>query len=170
LKTRELPFNFELLKGGEINAFAVPGGFVFINSSLIEFCEYDRDKIAFVLAHEIAHIVKGHAVERVLTEAAASSAIKAGKISGALGAWIRKAGFKFLQTGYSRYQETEADTFAVQLMQAAGFQSGKAIEFLQNLEDSKGQRDGWDISKYFSTHPEFKARIETIRKNLKQFE
>lgn len=168
LKKQDFPFTFEVLEGGQVNAFAVPGGFIFVNSSLVEFCGCDEDKIAFVLAHETGHIVKGHAMERVLTDIAASSAVKAGTISGSVGAWIRRTGFRFLQTGYSRYQETEADLFAVKLMQAAGFRADKAVEFLQDMGDSNRRKGEWEISKHFSTHPEFEERIQTIRKCLEK--
>lgn len=166
LKKREYPFTFQLLQDDEVNAFAVPGGFVFVNSSLVEFCEYDKDETAFVLAHETGHIVRGHALERVLSKIAASTAIKAGTISGSVGGLVRKAGIKFLQSSYSRYQEREADVFAVKLMQAAGFRTDKAIEFLQKLKDSKQNGGSFDIGKYFSTHPEFEQRIKTIRDTL----
>jgi predicted Zn-dependent protease len=164
LKEREYPFTFELLENHKVNAFAVPGGFVFVNIGVVKFCDYQPDKIAFVLAHEIAHIVKGHALERVIGDMAASAALKTGKISSAAGAWIRKTGIKFLQSSYSRNQEDQADTFAVRLMTAAGFDNQKAIEFLQKLADSAENRNDFEIGKYFSTHPQLNRRIENVRK------
>ena len=50
-------FNFEVIKGSEPNAFALPGGFIFVTKSLLELCDWNQDEIAFILAHEMGHVI-----------------------------------------------------------------------------------------------------------------
>ena len=70
-------FSFEAIKDGPPNAFALPGGFIFITSSLMELCEFNSDEIAFILGHEMSHVIRGHAIERIITNSAISFGAKA---------------------------------------------------------------------------------------------
>src|SRR4051812_2481477 len=59
-------FKFEILLEPAPTAMALPGGFIFVSSGLLEFCQRDPDELAFVIAHEMGHVLRGHALERML--------------------------------------------------------------------------------------------------------
>jgi predicted Zn-dependent protease len=62
--------SFEVIKGTEPNAFALPGGFIFVTRSLLELCDWNQDEIAFILGHEMGHVIRGHAMDRIIANSA----------------------------------------------------------------------------------------------------
>ena len=148
-----LKFLFNLVPSPAANAYALPGGFVFITQSLLDLCEQDRDAIAFFLGHEIAHVTCGHAKEH-LTAKTLLNAISS-RLSGA-GLLLRQ----MVTKGYSRTLEREADREAVRLTAAAGFDARAAIRALQRL--SRVSPDNSGLAEYFSTHPSFAERIADL--------
>jgi predicted Zn-dependent protease len=146
-------FRFSAVASPAANAFALPGGFVFITHSLIRLCENDRDAIAFFLGHEIAHVILGHARDQ-LTAKTLLNAISA-RLAGA-GQLLRQ----MVTKGYSRTLEAEADQTAVKLTAAAGFDARAAIRALQRL--SRISPDNSGLAEYFSTHPSFAERIADL--------
>jgi beta-barrel assembly-enhancing protease len=161
-------FNFELVAGAEPNAFALPGGFIFITQSLIELCHRDEDELAFILSHEMAHVIRGHAINRIIS----SSAIKV--VSGAsastklLPVWLKKLSLQFLESAYSRQLEFGADEFGVYLAEAAGYNPQSAVRLLGRLAQLKTSESQTDIGRYFSSHPPFNDRISDINRQLAQ--
>lgn len=149
-----LKFQFNLVTSPAANAYALPGGFVFITQSLLDLCEQDQDTIAFFLGHEIAHVTCGHAKEH-LTAKTLLNAISS-RLSGA-GLLLRQ----MVTKGYSRTLEREADREAVRLTAAAGFDARAAIRALERL--SRVSPDNSGLAEYFSTHPSFKERIQDLQ-------
>jgi len=167
LANKSRKFSFYAYTDNSPNAFAVPGGFVFISSSLIDLYEGDADMTAFVAAHEMGHIVRKHAVNRLINAAAVSAVTKALPAKGGLAALLKSTGIKFFQSAYSQSQESEADIFGVKLMAAAGFKADKAIDALNKLaQSSAGKANA--ANEYFSTHPSIEARINHIRIGTRQ--
>ena len=64
---KQRKFSFEIIEGTELNAFALPGGFIFVTEPILKLCEYNADEIAFILSHEMAHVIRGHAMERIIS-------------------------------------------------------------------------------------------------------
>jgi predicted Zn-dependent protease len=159
-------FNFELVAGNEPNAFALPGGFIFITASMVELCNCDKDELAFILAHEMAHIISGHAIDRIIS----SSAIKI--VSGValpnkpLAVWLRKLSLQFLESAYSQQMESQADRFGVYLAEAAGFNPQSAVKMLERLAELKSAESQADIGSYFSSHPPYNTRISDIKRQI----
>ncbi len=149
-----LKFHITVVASPAANAFALPGGFIFITRSLLHLCEHDQDTIAFFLGHEIAHVVLGHAKDQ-LTAKTLLDAISA-RLSGA-GQLLRQ----MVTKGYSRTLETEADRTAVKLTAAAGFNARAAIRALEHLSRITPDHSG--LAEYFSTHPSFADRIEDLK-------
>ncbi|MHC4758240.1 MAG: M48 family metalloprotease, partial [Planctomycetota bacterium] len=118
---KERKFSFAVYKANEPNAFALPGGFVFISNSLCELCEWDVDELSFVLAHEMAHVIRGHAIERLVSNSAITLAAGALPTRNALSGWLVKVGVKFFERAYSRERELQADELGARLAVAAGF-------------------------------------------------
>ncbi len=158
-------FHFEAFAAGEPNAFALPGGFVFVSRSIVDLCQ-GRDELAFVLGHEMGHIISGHAIERIMTNSAVSVASRTTVVRGVLGGWLRRVGVQFLETAYSRDRELEADRLGVRLARAAGYDPEGSIRLLGRLAELKSATGQEGLGEYFSTHPTFELRIDGIRRFL----
>jgi predicted Zn-dependent protease len=161
-------FRFEAFLGGGPNAFALPGGFIFVGRSIVELCQWNRDEIAFVLGHEMAHVIRGHAIERIVTNSAVSAASRTRLVPGVLGAWLRNVGVHFLETAYSRDQELEADRLGMRLAAAAGYEPEAAVQLLTRLGEVNKTAEPGSLGEYFSTHPSPEARINSLHDYLRQ--
>lgn len=160
---RKMPFTFRVTAEREPNALALPGGPVFVSWPLLEICQGQRDEVAFVLGHEMAHIVRRHAVERIIKDAALSLLLRQSSGKHAAGVWLSKAGRQLLSCGYSRDDELEADAFAVALVKTAG---GDPLAGERLLERLAQPAYGQSISiggSYLATHPPLIERIANLR-------
>jgi predicted Zn-dependent protease len=160
-------FHFEAFQSDEPNAFALPGGFIFVSRSIIELCRWDKSEVAFILAHEMGHVIRGHAIERIVASSAVSAVSRTAPVRGVLGGWLRSVGVQFLQTAYSRDQELEADRLGVRLMIAAGYEPQASMRLLARLAELKQSSDPLNLGEYFSTHPNADVRIRSIRHYLR---
>ncbi len=154
-------FSFETLKDAEPNAFALPGGFVFITRGLVDLCGAD-DELAFVLAHEMAHIIRGHAMHRIISNSAIATASRAVPAHGLLTGWLHKVGVQLLENAYAQDLESEADTLSVYLMRAAGYDPDCATRLLSRLAELERSENRTDTGGYFSSHPSFDTRVHNI--------
>jgi predicted Zn-dependent protease len=146
-------FDFSAVVSSSANAFALPGGFVFITGALLDLCGRNPDEIAFFLGHEIGHVVCGHAKDQ-MTASTILNAI-ATRIAGA-GGMLRQVLIK----GYSRKMELDADREAVRLTAAAGFDPHAAIQALRRLTQVAPDNSG--LAEYFSSHPTVSDRIRAL--------
>jgi beta-barrel assembly-enhancing protease len=156
-------FSFEIIKKGEPNAFALPGGYIFVTRAMLELCRWNEDEMAFILSHEMAHVIKGHAMNRIISNSAISIASNAVPITGSLAQCLRKVGIKFLESAYSQDMESEADTLAVRLIAAGGYDPKASIRLLSRLAELNPASDRSKLSIYFSSHPSIKQRINNIK-------
>ncbi|MBN2136903.1 MAG: M48 family metallopeptidase [Sedimentisphaerales bacterium] len=163
-------FSFEVVEGGEPNAFALPGGFIFITNSIVELCGSRTDEIAFILAHEMAHVIRGHAMNRIISNTAISTAAKVTPIRGVLAGWLRKVGIQFLESAYSQDLESEADNLGVRLAAAAGYAPKAATTLLERLDKLTRPPQKICLGHYFSTHPACKTRIEAINRLISKLQ
>ena len=163
---RSRTFNFELVDGAEPNAFALPGGFIFINMALIKLCDANTDELAFIIAHEMAHVIRGHAMNRIISNSAIKAASRAIRVRGAVSGWVQKVGIKFLESTYSQSMESEADKLAVHLMNAADYNPKASIDLLDRLASLVVPEKELSLGNYFSTHPAFEERIGLIKDML----
>ena len=161
-------FSFETVKGPEPNAFALPGGFIFVTQSLVELCRYDQNEIACILGHEMAHVIRGHSMNRIVSNSAIAVASRAAPIRGVLSGWLRKVGVKFLESAYSKDLESEADRLGVRLVTAAGYEPGACVQLFSRLSKLKSPSSQLDLGVYFSSHPPFDVRIENIKHQLRK--
>jgi predicted Zn-dependent protease len=161
-------FSFEAVEGGEPNAFALPGGFVFVTRSLVELCEWQEDEVAFILAHEMSHVMRGHAMDRIISNSAIAMGARAASIRGALSRWVQKVGVRFLESAYSQDLELEADRLAVRLTEAAGYDPRASVRLLSRLAEISRRSTGSGLGDYFSSHPGFEVRIRDVKNLLRQ--
>ncbi|MBN1805858.1 MAG: M48 family metallopeptidase [Sedimentisphaerales bacterium] len=155
-------FKFEVIKNPEPNAFALPGGFIFVTSSLVELCQFNQDEIAFILAHEMGHVIKGHAMARIISNSAIATASRVAPVRGVLSGWLRKAGVQFLESAYSQDIESEADKLGVRLVAAARYETQACVRLLSRLAKLSRPVGQFDLGNYFSSHPPFDERIRKI--------
>jgi predicted Zn-dependent protease len=157
-------FHFETVKGAEPNAFALPGGFIFVTGSLVELCNRDEDELAFILGHEMAHVIRGHAMKRIISNSAINIASRSVLTRGRLAGWIQKTGIQFLESAYSQDLESEADKLGILLSDAAGFNPEGSIRLLRRLAELNHSNSRTGLGNYFSSHPAFEERICNIRR------
>ena len=157
-------FQMTAIETGGPTAFALPGGFIFVSRSLVELCNRNQDDIAFVLAHEMAHVIRRHAIERLLQQKVVSAVALVAPARGTLASWIRKVGFQGLERAYSRDEEFEADELGALLMRAARFDPAGAIRMLQSLGEIGRRPDPLGLNRYLSTHPPIQERVDRLRR------
>jgi beta-barrel assembly-enhancing protease len=153
VKDNRRNFHFSVVLSSTANAFALPGGFIFMTSSLLDLCDRRSDEVAFFLGHEIAHVVHGHAKDQ-MTAGAILNAVAA-RLTGAAGL-LREV----LAKGYSRSMELEADREGVHLATAAGFDPQSSIHALRRLAMVSPDNSG--LAEYFSSHPAIQERIRAL--------
>jgi predicted Zn-dependent protease len=160
VRDRRRQFSFRLVQAAEVNGYALPGGFVFVTRPLLELCHWDRDEVAFILGHEMAHVLKGHAMERLMNGWAFAAAGRAVPLAGWAGALVRRQIHELLHQAYSRDQELDADLLGVQLVQSAGFDATGAVRLLRRLQGNSPADPA--LSSYFASHPPFAVRIDHV--------
>jgi predicted Zn-dependent protease len=161
-------FTLEIVKGPEPNAFALPGGFIFVTHSLLELCEQNQDELAFILAHEMAHVIRGHAMDRFISNSAIALGSSAAPIRGLIARWLRTVGVKFLESAYSQDLELDADTLGARLTASAGYDPKAPAKLLSRLAKLARPADQSTLGSYFSSHPAFDLRIERVNRLLNQ--
>ena len=148
-------FEFRAVAAPNPNAFALPGGFVFVTDGLLRLCADDREASAFVVAHEMGHVLLDHARDRLMADLVFDVV---GRRVPAAGQVVRE----MLGKGYSRDQELEADREAVRLLMAAGFHPDGGVRALESLARHTPEQE--DLGEYFSTHPRLHERIRALGK------
>jgi beta-barrel assembly-enhancing protease len=163
VRNKQRRFSFRSLWTSERNAFALPGGFIFATRPLLELCGWDVDEVAFILAHEMAHVLHGHAMERITNGWVLAAAGRAVRLSWA-GSLLLQQATEMVHKAYSRDQELDADLLGVQLSQSAGFDPHGGKRLLCRLQANAVPDSPLDV--YFATHPSFPDRIANVNQYL----
>ena len=162
-----LKYTFRILNTPLVNAFAGPGGYIYITTGLIEFAE-DIDEIAGVMAHELGHVCARHAVKQFRNVNYATAILfpilVASKAYGYSWAGdLSQLAAVFFLMGYSRDYERQADYLAVKYMIRAGYRPEAMISFLERLWEEKEKGRKADLlGVFFSSHPHTQERIRYI--------
>jgi predicted Zn-dependent protease len=167
----KVPFTFRVIEGDELNAFALPGGYVFIYTGLIKLAS-EEDEFAGALAHEIAHVAARHMTCRASEQQLAKAAgIVPSILLGGLGGWaVRQAAnaavpMTFLS--FSRHDESEADYLGVQYMYAAGYDPTGAVSILEKL-DALQKTQPHAVARVLATHPIDSDRINKTEQEIQK--
>ncbi len=163
-----VPFSVRIIDTDEINAFALPGGFVFVNKGLIEAADTECE-LAGVIAHETGHVAARHATERLtkmqLLQWAAMPSIF---IGGAGGIALRNGvGFalNLKLLGITRGSEKEADILGVEYTWNAGYDPYGFIHFFEKMEAREKKHPG-KFASWFRTHPSTPDRISYVKREI----
>jgi beta-barrel assembly-enhancing protease len=152
----KVPFTIKVIDSDEVNAFALPGGFFYVNKGLLLAADNEAE-LAGVMAHEIAHVAARHAVENqakgtLLEYAAIAGSIFIGGIPGMIYQNTAGIGLLGIFMKFSRSAEEEADKLGVQYMYAAGYDPGAMATMFEKLEAKNKKKPGF-IARAFATHP-----------------
>jgi predicted Zn-dependent protease len=167
----KVPFTIKVIDSDDVNAFALPGGFFFVNSGLILAADNEAE-LAGVMAHEIAHVAARHGTR----QATRGEIAQLGMIPLML--------FSYGWTGYGLYEaasvlvpvaflkfsrgfESEADMLGLQYMYKTGYDPEAFVDFFEKIETLEKKKPG-TVSKVFSTHPPTDDRIKAAQENIQR--
>jgi predicted Zn-dependent protease len=165
----KVPFTIKVLDTEEVNAFALPGGFFFVNSGLILKTETEAE-LAGVMAHEIAHVACRHGTK----QATRGDLMQIGAIGASifLGGWtgyaIRQGMGLAIPLGYLQFSqafERQADYYGLQYMYKSGYDPTAFVDFFEKIQTLEKKKPG-TFSKVFSTHPMTDVRIKAAQEEI----
>jgi len=164
----QVPFTIKVIDSDDINAFALPGGFFYVNSGLILAADEEAE-LAGVMAHEIAHVAACHAArENTRGNLMQMASIPLIFVGGAIGyAGYEAAGLALPLTflHFSRGFEAEADYLGLQYMYKSGYDPQAFISFFEKVQAQEKKKPG-SLAKAFSTHPQTPDRIEKSQEEI----
>jgi len=164
----KVPFTIKVIDSEEVNAFALPGGFFFVNSGLIMKADNEAE-LAGVMAHEIAHVAARHGTRQATRgEIAQLSMIPLIFVGGWTGYGIYQAASVLVPVGFlkfSRAFESEADMLGLEYMYKAGYDPTAFVDFFEKIETLEKRKPG-TMAKVFSTHPMTDDRIRAAQANI----
>ena len=165
----QLPWDFHVVQDDAINAFAIPGGHVYVNTGLINNAN-NASELAGVMAHEISHVVARHSTEQISRQYGISmlASLVLGQNPGVLQQLAAQVVAGGAMARFSREAEAEADDIGIQLMAAAGYNpAGMSSMFRVLLAHQQGGQPG-KVEQFFSTHPLTEDRIRASEKRAAQ--
>jgi beta-barrel assembly-enhancing protease len=168
----KVPFTIKVIDSDEVNAFALPGGFFYVNKGLILAADNEAE-MAGVMAHEIGHVAARHAMENQTKGMLANIGLLAGEIFlGGLGGLLINEGAQFGALlgfmKFSRQNEAEADMLGVEYLWAAGYDPNAMSTMFEKLAAQNKKKPG-TFSKLFETHPQSIDRMEATRALIARF-
>lgn len=164
----DLPWEFHVVNTDVVNAFAVPGGFVYVNRGLIEDSE-NMGEVAGVLAHEVAHVVARHSAEQIERARAAQLgligySVLLGQPQG-LEALGINVGANLFFARHSREDEAEADSLAIDLLIESGWHPDGLVSFFRTMLANRDDKPG-ALASLFASHPLTEDRIREVERMI----
>jgi len=166
----KVPFTIKVIDSDEVNAFALPGGFFYVNSGLVLRAQ-EESELAGVMAHEISHVTARHGT----CQATKGELLQLASIPAMIFIPYTWAGYAMYQglnlaipltfLKFSRDAEREADYLGIQYMYKAGYDPNAYVTFFERIQADEKRRPG-TIPKVFSTHPPTPERIENTQKEI----
>jgi beta-barrel assembly-enhancing protease len=167
---QKYPYQFKIVNDKNINAFALPGGFVYVNRGVIEAADNEA-QLAGVIAHEIGHVALRHGTNQVSKAyiAQAPLSILGGVLgSNSVGSVLAQLGVGFaansIMMKYSRDAETQADLMGTQILYDSGYNPNAMVQFFEKIQaESKGR-----TVEFFSDHPNPENRISKVQHEIQK--
>jgi predicted Zn-dependent protease len=165
----KVPFTFYVIEGAAPNAFALPGGYIFVYTGLLKIAS-DESEAAAAMAHEIAHVAARHMTcQATKSQIANIATIPLSVLLGGWGGYAARqganAGIPALFLKFGRNDESEADYLGLQYLYAAGYDPTAAISIFEKIESLKKKQPGL-FDRIFSTHPMDADRIQKTEKEI----
>ncbi len=166
----KVPFTIKVLDSEEVNAFALPGGFFFVNSGLILKADSESE-LAGIMAHEIAHVAARHGTKQATRgEIINIASIPLIFMGGWTGYAIRQGAGLAIPLGFlnfSRGFEREADYLGLQYLYKTGYDPTSFVDFFEKIQSMEKKKPG-TVSKVFSTHPMTDDRIKSAQEEIQK--
>ena len=164
----QVPFTIKVIDSDEVNAFALPGGFFYVNSGLILAADEEAE-LAGVMAHEISHVAARHGMRQMTRmNWAQIGTIPLIFVGGGIGYGIYEASGLALPLTFMKFQrnfEAEADYLGLQYMYKTGYDPQAFIAFFEKIQAKEKKKPG-TIAKAFASHPQTPDRIEASQKEI----
>src|ERR1700722_6336927 len=166
----QVPFTIKVIDSDVVNAFALPGGFFYVNSGLILHAD-EESELAGVMAHEIAHVCARHGTKQATKSQIAQLAMIPAMIfiPYTLAGYALMQGMQFIIPmaflQFTRVDEREADYLGLEYMYKAGYDPNSFVSFFEKVSADEKKQPG-TIPKFFSTHPPTPDRIEASQKEI----
>lgn len=165
---QNMPYKFSVIDDKTLNAFAVPGGFVYIHSGLLD--KLNENELAFVLGHEVGHVSARHSVKRLQANLGFQMLLTLAFIGAGGGdssaaqsvAGVSNTIYNLVAMGYSREDEFLADRLGIKYANLSGYKPDGAVGALGKL---KTETKGWDLP-FSSSHPPLDERIKQVRTEI----
>jgi beta-barrel assembly-enhancing protease len=168
-RAREMDFRFAVLDVDDVNAFAAPGGYIFVTRGALALME-DEAELAGVLAHEVAHVDEKHVLEQIRRSAVLSTARSETQLTGAILDQVAAAGSGLLFTGLGRGDELEADSLGILHAASVGYDPDGLRRFLARLreaqEGARGAGVQGRLAEWRASHPPVDDRLEAVERQL----
>jgi len=172
----ELPFQFKILDSAVVNAFAVPGGYVYLTRGILASLNSEAE-LAGVLGHEIGHITARHSAQQYSRAQVAQVGLGIGSVVGSvfpvvggLATGLAQAGVGMLFLSFSRDNERQADSLAVEYASKTGYDGAQLASFFESLERMNPGADRSGLPSWFSTHPNPEDRLKTVRAQAREWQ
>ncbi|MFB6356872.1 MAG: M48 family metalloprotease [bacterium] len=163
-----LNYHFNIIRSFEINAFAAPGGYIYVTRGILKHVESEQE-LAGILAHEVGHVAaRHHAKRNQLKYAALLSTIALATQTGGRGLSGGMLGGRTVTLAYSRIQEEEADQLGMEYAAKAGYPPSGLIEFLRQLNSVQEEIPIKEMQ-FFRTHPFISDRINKASIDLNRY-
>jgi beta-barrel assembly-enhancing protease len=169
---RGIRYHFYVVNSDVVNAFALPGGHVYLNRGLIERAD-NVSELAGVLAHEVGHVAMRHSVDQMQRAQTANMGLQVlyGVLLGRQPGGLERAGIQLgggaVFAGYSRDAEREADAVAVDYLIRTGYNPNGMVTFFGKLLELQ-QRQPGAVEQWFATHPTTAERVQNTRAMIAQ--
>ncbi len=168
----KVPFTIKVIDAEEINAFALPGGFFFVNTGVIANADNEAE-MAGVMAHEIAHVAARHGMKQQTKGDIVNYASIPAMIF--LGGWAGYAIYQGAQLAipltflkFSRGDEAEADMLGLQYMYKTGYDPEAFVDFFEKVQSQEKRKPG-SVSQLFSSHPPTAERVKAAQQNIQNY-
>jgi predicted Zn-dependent protease len=154
----DITYRFAVLETPTVNAYAAPGGYVFITRGALGLIENEAE-LAGVLAHEVGHVNKRHVIEQIRKSDTMREVRNLLDIQGTTLDKVVGTGTNVLFTGLSREDELQADSLGIEYASAAGYDPAGLAAFVTRLDRHAGEGP---VSEFFATHPKPNERVERL--------
>jgi predicted Zn-dependent protease len=166
----KVPFTIKVIDSEDVNAFALPGGFFYVNSGLILKADSEAE-LAGVMAHAITHVAARHGTRQATRgEVAQLATIPLIFMGGWTGYGVRQAASILVPVGFLKFSrgfESEADMLGLQYMYKTGYDPEAFVDFFEKIESLEKKKPG-TMAKVFSTHPLTDDRVSAAQKNIQE--
>ncbi len=160
---KDLKYHFNVIEDEDLNAFTTPGGYIYINSGLIE--KATDSELACVIGHEIGHVAARHIAKKMQAQIGYDILMNIAASKSGISDLQRAASISFdlVMLGYSREDELLADSLGVKYSYKAGYDPYAMITFLEKLKETKKEGVGFA---FLRSHPYISKRIKTLEKEI----